>query len=231
MLAIKRYFNDFASLIFPNICHACGINLNQAEKHFCTTCIHQLPYTNFHLQPDNKLAKQFWGLTQVQNVVAYLYFTKGSKVQNIMHQLKYNKQAQIGVALGEMYGNILKEQPSYSQADAIIPVPLHPLKLQKRGYNQSEQFANGLATMLNVPVYNKVLSREYYKDSQTFNSRSNRFENMKKVFRATPTDADLNHVILVDDTITTGATLEACMVALQEIGVKSINIVGIAYTE
>lgn len=226
-----KYFSDFALLVFPKVCHACGTSLAQSETHFCTTCIHQLPYTNFHLQVDNRLAKQFWGRVRVQSAIAYLYFNKGGKVQNIMHQLKYNKQPQLGVALGEMYGQELKKSQLYQQAEAIIPVPLHPSKLKKRGYNQSETFANGLSAALGIPVLAQVLYRESQKDSQTLQSRSNRFDNMEKVFKANNQNLDLKNVLLVDDTITTGATLEACTIALQEIGISEINIIGIAYTE
>ncbi|MFC5283115.1 ComF family protein [Pedobacter alpinus] len=231
MNSIGRYISDFASLVFPKICHACGTSLAQSETHFCTTCIHQLPYTNFHLQPDNKLAKQFWGRVKVASAIAYLYFTKGGKVQNIMHQLKYNKQPQLGVALGKMYGEELKKNQLYQQAEAIIPVPLHPSKLKKRGYNQSETFANGLSEVLGIPVLSGILYRESQKDSQTMQSRSHRFDNMEKVFKANTQTIELNNVLLVDDTITTGATLEACIIALQDVGITQINIIGIAYTE
>ena len=228
---IGRYLSDFVSLVFPKICHACGTSLNQAEEHFCTICIHQLPYTNFHLQTDHKLRKQFWGRVNIQSAVAYLYFNKGGKVQNIMHQLKYNKQAQLGVALGKMYAADLKDIPHYQQAEAIIPVPLHPSKLKKRGYNQSEEFAKGLSEVLEIPVFPHILIRKSIKDSQTFKSRINRFENMQEVFTTTKGFENLKNIILVDDTITTGATLEACVIALQEVGVTEINIVGIAFTE
>lgn len=148
-----------------------------------------------------------------------------------MHQLKYNNQPQVGVAIGNLYAQQLKEISIYQKAEAILPVPLHPHKLEKRGYNQSEQFAIGLSEVLDIPVYTDILTRDAERDSQAKQNRSHRFDNMQKVFSANSNGIDLENVLLVDDTITTGATLEACVIALQEIGVKNIAIVGIAFTE
>ena len=231
MNTVSKYLKDFGSLFFPEICQSCGQSLSQQEKHFCNTCLHHFPYTNFHLDADNRLAKQFWGRINIGSAVAFLYFNKGGQVQNIMHQLKYNNQPQVGVALGKLYAQELKAFSNYYLADAIIPVPLHPHKLEKRGYNQSESFADGLAEVLNIPVCIDILTRNSERDSQAMQSRSNRFDNMQKVFSATKTEINFESVLLVDDTITTGATLEACVTALQEAGVKNIHIVGIAFTE
>jgi len=231
MSLIGGYLKDFASLIFPEVCMSCGDSLVKTEKHFCTTCIFQFPYTDFHLNADNKLAKQFWGRININSAAAYLYFNKAGKVQNIMHQLKYNNQPQVGIELGKMYGKQLKETSPFDKAEAIIPVPLHPKKLIKRGYNQSEQFAIGLSESLKIPVITDILFRDKASESQTAKSRNNRFENMKTVFKAHHNSDLLLNVLLVDDTITTGATLEACAFALHEVGIKQINIVGIAFTE
>ena len=231
MNLLATYLKDFGSLIFPEICHACGTSLVATEKHFCTACIYQLPYTNFHLSPDNKIAKQFWGRVNVNSATAFLYFNKAGKVQNMMHQLKYNNQPQIGIEIGRMYAEQLQEHDTYTSAEVIIPVPLHPIKLLKRGYNQSEQFAIGLSEILDIPVKTDILFRDKAAESQTSKSRGNRFDNMKTVFKAHETEFSFKNVLLVDDTITTGATLEACTFALQDVGIKVINIVGIAYAE
>lgn len=231
MSIVGRYLSDFGSLFFPSICQACGTTLSQFENHFCTTCLHQLPFTNFHLDADNRLAKQFWGRVNIGSAVAFLYFNKGGQVQNIMHQLKYNSQPQVGVAIGHLYGHELKDLEIYRQVQAIVPVPLHPHKIEKRGYNQSEQFAIGLSEVMNIPVCTDILVRNAERESQAKQNRSNRFDNMQKVFSATANTEKFESVLLVDDTITTGATLEACVMALQEIGVKNIHIVGMAFTE
>jgi ComF family protein len=230
MSGIKQYLSDFLSLFFPEICYACGDSLVESEALICSTCLYQLPFTNYHLEPENKLAKQFWGRVHINSAMAFLYFNKGGKVQNLMHQLKYNNQQQIGVILGNLYGKQLLKDNTFKNIDAIIPVPLHPKKQKKRGYNQSEKFAIGLSEILNIKICNDILYRAEFKESQTSKSRSNRFDNMKTVFRAHETLNTFENIILVDDTITTGATLEACVLALQQIGIKNINIVGIAFT-
>ena|SRR6476659_73949 len=231
MNLLTTYLKDFTSLFFPDVCQACGDSLVDSESTFCINCVYEFPYTDFHLDPENTLAKQFWGRIHIQSAVAFLYFSKGGKVQNIMHQLKYNKQPQVGVELGKMYGNVLKEQEIYKGVEAIIPVPLHPEKFKKRGYNQSEQFAIGLSNSLDIPVLNDVLIRVKAAESQTKQSRSKRFENIESVFETIEPQKPLNKILLVDDTITTGATLEICAIALQKIGIKEINIVGIAFTQ
>ncbi len=229
--SIKQFFKDFDALFFPNICQACGGSLVQNENCFCTICLHQLPYTNFHLFPDNKLAKQFWGRIKIKSAAAFLYFNKAGKVQNMMHQLKYNNQPKVGVELGKLYGIELGKEFHYTQIEAIIPVPLHPKKFKKRGYNQSEQFANGLSESLKIPVYTDILIRDLEKESQTGKSRSLRFDNMEAVFKVQANHPKLNNVLLVDDTITTGATLETCAAVLQNTGIENINILGLAFTE
>jgi len=230
MKVVKQYLADFFSLFFPEICYACGDSLVQSEMLICGTCLHQLPFTNYHLEAENKLAKQFWGRVHISSAMAFLYFNKGGKVQNLMHQLKYNNQQQIGVMLGHLYAKHLLKAETFNNIDAIIPVPLHPKKQKKRGYNQSEQFAIGLSEGLNIKVCNDILYRAEFKESQTAKSRANRFDNMKTVFKAHQTSNTFENVLLVDDTITTGATLEACVLALQNVGIKNINIVGIAFT-
>lgn len=231
MNRIGKYLNDFSSLFFPEVCQACGTTLSQQENHFCNTCLHHFPYTNFHLTADNRLAKQFWGRVNISSAAAFLYFNKGGAVQNIMHQLKYNKQPQIGIAVGNLYAQELQKLSIYHQVQAIVPVPLHPHKLKKRGYNQSEQFALGLSEVLKIPVYTDILSRNSERESQAKQNRDHRFDNMQKVFSALPNTLDLQNVLLVDDTITTGATLEACALAMQDIGIKNIHIIGMAFTE
>jgi len=230
MNLINRYFKDFISLIFPNLCCACGTSLVQYEHLICIKCIYQLPYTNFHLNKDNTLAKQFWGRVRVNSAAAFLMFNKRGKVQRLMHQLKYNNHPEIGVELGRLYGLDLKKSEYYQEIEVIIPVPLHPKKQKKRGYNQSEQFAIGLSKSLEKPVDTKILKRIKYADSQALMNRNQRHENMKTVFQANGSSPLPNHVLLVDDTITTGATLEACVLELNKIGIKNIHIAGIAFT-
>lgn len=231
MNLIYSYLKDFTTLIFPELCNACGTALVNHEKLICITCLHQLPYTNFHRDHENKLAKQFWGRVNINAAGSYLYFTKKGKVQNLMHQLKYNNQPDVGIELGRLYGLELKKYAPYNLCNAIIPVPLHPKKIKKRGYNQSEQFAIGLSQSLAIPVLGYGLSRIKSSKSQISMSRKDRYDNMATAFRAENIDLEIEpHILLVDDTITTGATLEACVIALNQVGIKEISIAGIAFT-
>lgn len=230
MNLINRYFNDFLSLVFPNLCCACGTSLVQHENLICISCIYQFPYTEYHLLKDNALAKQFWGRVNINSAAAFLFFTQHGKVQKLMHQLKYNNHPEIGIELGRLYGLELMKLDVYQKIDVIIPVPLHPKKQKLRGYNQSEQFAIGLSQTLEKPINTQILKRIKYADSQAFMSRSMRHENMKTIFKAHTGEVSIDNVLLVDDTITTGATLEACVIELNNIGIKNIHIAGIAFT-
>lgn len=229
---VKRYAGDFLSLFFPDLCCACGDHLVSQEYHLCTTCLYDLPYTNFHLQADNPAARQFWGRIPVQKVCAYLYFHKQGKVQNIIHHLKYKNRPLLGKLLGEMYGRELKAVDYASEIDFIIPVPLHSSRLKSRGYNQSHCIAEGLANTLKIPLGDKYLHRFKSTGTQTHKGRFERFENMTEVFRlANRQDLTDKHVLLVDDVITTGATLEACALSLLEVSGLKVSILAIAYAE
>ncbi|WP_448700781.1 ComF family protein [Mucilaginibacter sp. AW1-3] len=226
------YITDFIALVFPQLCQACGKTLITNEKLICTECQYDLPYTNFHQQPDNVVARQFWGRIELKAAYVLLYFSKGGKVQNMMHQLKYRNTPKIGNKLGEIAGKQLLTSEAYRDIDLIIPVPLHPRKLKQRGYNQSQQFAEGLAEKFDRPVDTVNLIRLKHTDTQTKKSRFSRYENMKDVFGVR--DAEQlagKHILLVDDIITTGSTLEACGLELLKIPGVKISVAAIAYAE
>ncbi len=225
----RTYFADFVSLIFPELCQACAKSLYRNEELICADCLYHLPYTDFHLNTDNAVAQQFWGRVPLEAASAMLYFSKGSRVQNLMHQLKYKNKPEIGVYLGKLAGKRLLENTVFSAADVIVPVPLHKQKQLKRGYNQSLSFAEGLAEKLPIPVLVDNLIRTTSTESQTKKSRTLRYENMKEVFSVkNPTELTGKHILLVDDIITTGATLEACCNVLLEVPGVRISIASIA---
>lgn len=230
MNLLKRYLSDFWSLFFPTICCGCKTALAIHENMVCTKCIYNLPYTDHHLDSDNQLQKTFWGRVQIERSSAFLYFKQGGAVQNMMHQLKYNNQPLLGVWLGEQYGKKLKTFYRPEDYQAIIPVPIHRVKKKKRGYNQSEQIALGLSEELGIPVINDLLLRVKNADSQVQKNRISRHENLKCAFATNTAYKHIKKVILVDDTITTGATLEACVQVLNQKGIFDIAILGIAYT-
>ena len=228
----RSYLADFVSLLFPELCYACGDSLIGDEELICTNCIYNLPYTNFHQQADNIVARQFWGKLPVAHAFALFYFTKGGKVQELMHQFKYKNIPLIGNKLGQIAGRQLIQTDGFKQIDAIIPVPLHKSRLRKRGYNQSACFAEGLAGILNVPVITDNLVRKHATETQTHKSRFERAVNMEDVFTLhNATALAGKHVLLVDDVITTGSTLEACGTALLAAPGLSLSIATIAYAE
>jgi ComF family protein len=229
---LRAYLTDFVRLLFPQLCHACGVSLVAHEDLICTNCIYNLPYTNFHQQPDNIVARQFWGKVKVDAAYALFYFTKGGKVQQLMHHLKYKNVPAIGNKLGSMAGAQLIQSPYVKPVDAVIPVPLHKSRLRKRGYNQSAHFAEGLALSLNTKVIIDNLIRTKATATQTKKSRFDRSVNMQDVFAIADANALTDkHILLVDDVVTTGATLEACAAALLAVPGLRLSIATIAYAE
>lgn len=223
------WFYDFFSLFFPRVCYSCGNTLLQHEEVLCSYCLHQLPRTNFHTEKDNPVSRIFWGRVNISYASSMFFFTKGSKVQHLLHQLKYKDKKEIGVYVGKLFGRSLQESPFYSDVDVIIPVPLHPKKQRKRGYNQSEMFARGLSESFSRPYDIHTLIRTYASETQTKKSRFRRWENVKEIF-AVRNYQHLTgkHILLVDDVVTTGATLESCAARLLEIPGARISIATIA---
>ncbi len=222
-------FQDFFSLIYPKNCMACGNNLFKNEELICTSCLFHLPKTNYHLETDNPISQIFWGRCRIHTAAAFYFFTKSGKVQHLVHQLKYKGKKEIGVFIGEIYGKELLKSPDFVQTNVIIPVPLHPKKEKKRGFNQSEVFALGLSYSMNVSVDTHSLIRTFASETQTRKTRFKRWENVKEIFSLQNADhLKYKHLLLVDDVITTGATIEACANLLNTIEGVSINIASIA---
>jgi ComF family protein len=232
MKVLRGYLADFISLLFPELCPACQASLVANERIICSDCSYNLPYTNFHLQADNVVAQQFYGKINVEAAYALYYFTKGGKVQSLMHHFKYMGMQQIGDLLGNMAGVQLIENAVFNNVDLIIPVPLHKSRLKERGYNQSTCFANGLAQKLNAVVEDNNLQRTVATATQTHKSRFARFENMQEVFVVKQPEKLRNkHVLLVDDIVTTGSTLEACGIELLKVPGLKLSIATIAYAQ
>lgn len=232
MFALKRYTEDLINLLFPELCNGCGKLLYHGEKDICTKCLFDLPYTDFHLYQDNPVAKQLWGRLSVNAAMAMLYFKKATKVQNLIHGLKYDGKTEIGITLGKLLAKKVIESEFYADIDLVIPVPLHQKKMRTRGYNQSEYIATGLAEELNISVSTKYLLRDKSTESQTKKSRYTRYENMQDVFSVIKAEELAEkHILLVDDVVTTGATLEACGNILLNNGIKKLSIAAVAFAE
>lgn len=221
---------DLLSLLLPRTCPACRKPLKDWEDCLCLFCQAELPVTRFHLNPDNQLAEMFWGRVKLEQAVAWFYFRKGSAYQDVLHKLKYNDRPDIGVSLGKQYGYELVQSTGFIRPDILVPVPLNPKRLRKRGYNQSEVIARGLSTSLRIPLVNNVLTRPVATSTQTRKSRYDRYLNVSGKFKTVnPALLENRHVLLIDDVVTTGATLEACAVELLAIAGVRVSVAALAW--
>lgn len=218
-----------ADLFYPPLCLSCDRKLMHFERVLCTHCAFQLPKTRFHLKPNNPIEVLFWGRCEIYSGAALYRYLKKGNVQHLMQNFKYKGLQEIGYYLGEKYGDDLMESDRFSSVDYIIPVPLHPKKYRKRGFNQSEVFGRGLEKTMAAMLEVDNLYRKVHTDTQTRKSRWERFKNVESIFGIRDKEKlKSKHLLLVDDVITTGSTMEACIVKLQEIEDVKISIAAIA---
>ena len=197
-------------LLFPHLCTGCGSDVLNEESVLCMRCIDAMPETNFEIYPNNPVEKIFWGRLPLIEATAQFYFTKESLMQHLMHQFKYKRNKELGVQLGQIMGEQIKKSGRFIP-DALIPLPLFPAKEKRRGYNQATILCEGIAKAMNIPVLDKVIIRPQHTETQTKRGRIERWKNMEgKFFLSDPGSIRHKHVLLVDDVVTTGATLEAC---------------------
>jgi ComF family protein len=224
--------NDFFCLLFPVTCASCKKNLYSGESFLCTYCRFHLPETHFHLDPDNHVSKQFWGRVQIQAAAAYCFYQKGEKFQNMIHAMKYRGMPEIGYYLGKMYGLELMKSEGYRSVQVVLPVPLHDKKLRLRGYNQSDHIVKGISEAMGLPWHNDAMKRIYATTTQTRKSRYNRWQNVTGVFGVRSPEVMLNkHVLLVDDVITTGSTLEAAANAVLAVPGTTVSVAALGYAK
>jgi len=230
-MAVIRILTDFIRLFYPNLCMVCHNDLAQGESVICISCLYNIPRTKYWFDPDNSVAKIFWGRAFVQNACSFFFFAKGSRYRKLLHHLKYNGKKEIGFVLGKEFGNELKRVDSYKNIDFIVPVPLHPKRFKQRGYNQAEEIAKGLQESMGIPLSTKNLIRSGYTETQTRKTRTQRVENVSKAFRLENSDDFKGkHILIVDDIVTTGATLEECASVVLEADDAKVSIVTLAYT-
>ena len=223
------FWKDFIDLIFPRNCALCKRALFDFEPCLCTICQGMLPRANFHLRPfDNELTSKLQGLMPVHRVMAFLRFTKNGKSQTLLHLLKYKNKPELGEELGRLYGQSLLDNRFGGAWDVLVAVPLHALKKQRRGYNQSECFARGLSKVMGIP-YRELLVRKKFTTTQTNKSRLERLENVEEVFALNEGQVTQGlRILLVDDILTTGATLCGCAQTLLQGGAKHVDLATIA---
>lgn len=224
-------FHDFADLLFPRICSTCETALSAQEKVICTQCLHALPVTNFPSEKGNPVEAVFYGRIPVENASSLLLFEKKGMVQKLIHNLKYRGHEEIGTFLGAWMGKQLREQENFRTITVVIPVPLHKNKLRKRGFNQVEKFGTEIAKALEVPYADHLLLKKSASQTQTVKKRFARWGNMGETFvLENPGELENEHVLLVDDLVTTGATLEACAETLLQAPHVKISIATMAFT-
>jgi ComF family protein len=220
-------WDDFISLLFPRLCYACGNHLVRNEKLICTQCYVSIPRTNYHLSPGNPVEQLFWGRCRITRAAAFSFYNKGSRIRKLIHNLKYNGIEEIGEELGRIYGYNILSSGFTSGIDLIIPVPLHPSKQRKRGFNQSECISRGLSEATGLPVDNESLIRIELSDTQTKRSRFERWINVEGIFAVVdPRGLAGKHILLVDDVITTGSTIDAC--ATELLRIENVNVSAVA---
>lgn len=225
------YFNGFLSLAYPNICNGCDNALRNNEEILCPRCIVNLPRTGFELSEENPAFHSFWGRVSVDYAASMFYYRKGELIQKLIHLLKYRGRRDIGLFLGRLTGRLIKDSPFFKKPDFIVPVPLHPRKLRARGYNQSDILAKGISEEINVSVLNNMLVRDIYNPTQTRKTRFERWGNVSGIFSVVNPESFENiNILLVDDVITTGSTLEACCQALSQIKGVTICVVTVGYS-
>ena len=228
-----HYFNtlltDFIALVYPELCIGCSEALKQSESMLCLRCELDMPKTHYANHSGNSLEKLFWYKTHIEDAAAGYFFSKKSRIQHMIHEFKYRNNKDAAIFLGEKLGSILLESKRFKELDCIIPVPLHDQKMHIRGYNQAELLANGISNVLKIPVENKVLFRQTHNDTQTNKALFNRWTNVKTVFNVNDSSTIINkHVLLVDDVITSGSTIEACANQLLNTSKTKVSIASLA---
>ena len=229
--AIKLHANSFLHLFFPHNCLGCGTDTLSDNDLLCPKCAYELPETNFFELNNNPVEKTFWGRITVEAAASGFYFTKNSVLQKLMIELKYRNNKDAGIYLGKMVGKMMKENAAYNSINALVPLPLNPKKEIKRGYNQAKVICDGIASVLNKPILEKAIVRVHFTETQTKQDRVHRWQNMQNVFAVIDEKAiEGQHILLVDDVITTGATLEACGKEILKVTGSKLSIASVAYT-
>ena len=217
-MTFRDWLDSILNLFYPRVCAACGEVLLKNEETVCLKCRHTLPRTGYEHNPDNPVAQTFYGRVRFHAVTACFFFAKSGKVQHLIHQLKYKGNKEAGIFLGQQIGESIKEAPIFQGIDYLVPIPLHPKREKQRGYNQSLMIAKGINEVTGIPIGNKYLIRSIYTETQTQKTAEERFQNVKDIFEVHyPEELQGKHILLIDDVLTTGATLESCAHALESI--------------
>jgi ComF family protein len=215
-------------LFYPHNCIGCGSDVLENENFLCLECINNLPHTHFAMHANNPVEKIFWGRVAITAAMSEFYFSKASIIQNLIHEFKYKGNKKIGLYLGSLIGESLLNSNRF-HIDAIIPLPLFEKKEKKRGYNQAEILCNGISEVMNIPIIKNNVIRIIPTETQTKKHRAERWQNVEKSFTVLqPEYLEGKHILLVDDVITTGATLEACASEILKVNNVSLSVATLA---
>ncbi|MEI7735675.1 MAG: phosphoribosyltransferase family protein [Ferruginibacter sp.] len=230
MQVLKTLLGNTLHLFYPHVCTGCGSDLLAENNLLCLRCINELPNTNFAIHPGNPIEKIFWGRIPVTAAHSQFYFSKESLIQHLIHQLKYKNHMAIGFYMGELMGNSLLQSGRFNTIDYLVPLPLYSDKEKKRGYNQATIICNGVSAAMQVPVLTGNVNRQRFTATQTRKHRTERWKNVEGSFIINNPDALIGkRILLVDDVITTGATLEACGSILTQIEGLQLYIASLAH--
>lgn len=211
MGGVQQYLNDFVGLFFPHLCVACLQNQNAKNNIFCLQCIYEIPESDTYCYMENQMTQKLFGRFRFEEAFCLYLFHSMSPLRNVMHTIKYRKRLDIAMEIGKYFGTKIIGQSHLGEFDCLVPVPLHPAKHIQRGFNQSEAFARGVSESTGIPVNRYLLRRIRNTDTQTRKTREERIQNVKGAFRlVNPKSAEGQHVLILDDVFTTGATIEAC---------------------
>jgi ComF family protein len=230
MIALSEYYRSFVHLFFPRLCLVCGTDLQKQEVEMCRVCLKHLPHTHYAMRQSNPVEQVFWGRAKVERATSLLFYRKGEQVQKILHEIKYRGNLELGREMGRSIGHELMRTGFASDIDLLIPVPLHPQKKKQRGYNQSEIICEGIAEVTGISLNSNLLIREVFTTTQTRKGRFERYQNVDGVFTLIDRQSvSHRHLLLVDDVLTTGSTLEACANAILMVDDARVSIATLAF--
>ncbi|MEO6454899.1 MAG: phosphoribosyltransferase family protein [Ginsengibacter sp.] len=230
MIKLKELTQGFLHLFYPHVCTGCGNDVIEDENLLCLQCVNALPRTNFAVHANNPVEKIFWGRLPLTAAMSEFYFAKGTIIQHLIHEFKYKGNKDVGIYLGAMMGSSLMGNNRFNKIDALIPLPLYADKERKRGFNQAMILCQGISEVMNIPIIKDTVLRKKFTQTQTKKHRQERWQNVEGSFKVEGTE-QLNdkHILLVDDVITTGATLEACGKEILNISNVQLSVATLAY--
>lgn len=224
-----KWISDLIDLIFPRRCAVCGEVLSRQERYICLNCLYTLPKIEAHHKIE--IEQAFWGKVDIERATSFMYYRKGSPYNALMHKLKYDNSPEIGIYIAEMAAKELLESDFFNGITRIVPLPLSKSKQRKRGYNQSEYIAKGVSNVTGIPIDTRLIVRDIPNETQTHKNRDERWENVKDIFSVTiPYTLNNEHILLVDDILTTGATLCSCATTMRKWYNCKVSIFTLAYT-